>query len=272
MVTDYIHRSNTSRDGRIHGGVNTHGTVTGRMTASQPNLQQVSGDSRARALFQPRAGWVQVGMDASGLEARLLANRMFNWDSGEYADVVLNGDIHSVNQAAAGLSTRDDAKTFFYALIYGAGDGKIGKIINKDARAGGAVKTRFLNSMPALKNLINACHFQVAQKGTITLLDGREVPCRSKHAALNVQLQGDGAMIMKLAQVLFSDKLNTIYPNRFAFMATVHDEWQLECDPAIAKEIGKLGIQSISEAGEQLGCNIPMDGDYQIGRNWSECH
>jgi len=271
QLSDWILRSTNSRDNRIHGYVNTQGTVTGRMTASQPNLQQVSGDPRARSLFVPRDGWVQVGIDASGLEARLLANRMARWDNGDYGETVLNGDIHTVNQMAAGLHTRDDAKTFFYALIYGAGDGKIGEIVGKKAKDGRVVKNKFLKNMPALKNLLDDCHFQVANKGTITLLDGREVLCRAKHKALNVQIQGDGAVVMKLAQTKLNKALLK-YKDRVAFMATVHDEWQLECEPEIADDVGRLGIDAIIDAGYELRCTVQMDGDYRVGNNWSECH
>lgn len=272
MLTDWISRAVISRDGRIHGGINPQGAVTGRMTASQPNLQQVSGDPRARALFIPRDGWVQVGIDASGLEARLLANRMARWDNGEYGELVLNGDIHTHNQKQAGLDKRDDAKTFFYALIYGAGNAKIGEIIGKGVGAGASLKKRFLSNMPALKKLIEKCEFQVTQKGTVTLLDKREVPCRSKHSALNVQVQGDGAMVMKVALCFLYQTLEKLYKGRYAFMATVHDEWQLECDPAIAEEVGEAGAQAIRAAGKFLNCSVAMDGEYRVGKNWSECH
>jgi DNA polymerase I-like protein with 3'-5' exonuclease and polymerase domains len=213
-----------------------------------------------------------VGIDASGLEARLLANRMARWDGGEYGDLVLNGDIHTHNQKQAGLDKRDDAKTFFYALIYGAGNVKIGEIIGKGVGAGASLKKRFLANMPALKKLIEKCEFQAIQKGTVTLLDKREVPCRSKHAALNVQVQGDGAMVMKVALCFLYKSLEKLYKGRYAFMATVHDEWQLECDPDIAHEVGKAGAQAIRAAGKFLGCSIAMDGEYRIGKNWSECH
>jgi len=126
--------------------------------------------------------------------------------------------------------------------------------------------------MPALRNLIENCQFQVAKKGTITLLDDREVPCRAKHKALNVQIQGDGAVIMKTAQNILDTKLSMLYNDRVAFMATVHDEWQLECDPTIAEHVGQLGVEAIIEAGELLGCVVPMDGNFRIGKNWSECH
>jgi DNA polymerase-1 len=272
MLSDWIARSNMSRDGRIHGSINPQGAVTGRMTASQPNLQQVSGNRKARSLFQPRPQWVQVGIDASGLEARLLANRMFEWDRGEYGNLVINGDIHTYNQKQAGLRCRDQSKTFFYALIYGAGNAKIGKIINKGVGAGGKLKKKFLENMPALKKLIENCEFQVAKKSTITLLDGREVPCRSAHSSLNVQVQGDGAVLMKYALCILDKELREKYLHRYEFMATVHDEWQIECEPEIAELVGQAGVNAIVTAGEYLKCKIPMDGEYRIGKSWADCH
>ena len=271
QVSDWIKRASHSRDNRIHGNVNVQGTVTGRMTASQPNMQQVSGDKRARALFQPREGWVQIGIDASSLEARMLANRMAPYDDLAYGNIILNGDIHEENRLAAGLSCRNQSKTFFYALIYGAGNEKIGKIIGKGAYAGGQIKKKFLSNIPAIQKVLDNCAFQVANKGTITLLDNREVPCRSKHVGLNVQLQGDGAIIMKLALCILIQSLKQ-YDGMCGLMATVHDEWQFEAHPDIAEEVGKLGCKAIQEAGTRLDCKIDLDGEYSIGKNWSECH
>lgn len=104
-------------DGRIHGRVNTMGAVTGRMTHSSPNLAQVPKvgspyGEECRSMFTVPAGKKLVGCDASGLELRCLAHYMGRWDGGAYAHVILNGDIHSENQKAAGLPTRDNAKTF----------------------------------------------------------------------------------------------------------------------------------------------------------------
>ena len=228
FLKDWITRAENSRDKKIHSSVNPQGTVTGRMTSSQPNLQQVTADKRIRALFVPREGWVQVGIDASGLEARMLASRMAPWDNGEYGKVVLDGDIHEKNMEATGIEERPTVKTFFYGFIYGAGDAKVGKIIGKNAQAGKQLKEKFLNNLPALRKLIESCKFQSLKKKTVTLLDGREAPCRSAHSSLNVQLQGDGAVVMKLAQCIFADKVEKEYKGRALFMATVHDEWQLE--------------------------------------------
>jgi DNA polymerase I-like protein with 3'-5' exonuclease and polymerase domains len=74
---------------------------------------------------------------------------------------------------------------------------------------------------------------------------------------------------MKVAQVLLERKIKDM---PVKFMATVHDEWQLECPEDIAEEVGKLGVQALLEAGEKLDCQMPIDGEYQIGKDWSECH
>jgi len=273
QVSDWVTRATHSRDGRIHGSLNPQGTVTGRMTASQPNLQQVSGDSRARALFVPRAGWVQVGIDASGLEARLLASRMAEFDSGSYADVILNGDIHTTNQTAAGLSTRDQAKTFFYGFIYGAGNKKIGEIVGKGEAVGSRLKKKFLAELPALKKVMDRARVSADSRKGVTLLDGRLVPVRSPHKALNTQIQGDGAIVMKLAQCILNKRIEEhSLTEKAKFMATVHDEWQLECSPECAEIVGQLGVTSITESGEKLGCRMRLDGEYKIGKDWSECH
>ena len=105
--------------GRVHGYVNTNGAVTGRMTHSKPNLAQVpSGSSlygpECRSCWIVDKGYKLVGIDASGLELRMLAHYM---NDADYTNTILTGDIHTANQLAAGLATRDSAKTFIYALL-----------------------------------------------------------------------------------------------------------------------------------------------------------
>lgn len=104
-------------DGRIHGRVITNGAVTGRCTHRDPNIAQVPAvgspyGEECRALFRAPPGLVMVGCDASGLELRMLAHYMARYDGGAYAKVLLEGDIHTANQKAAGLEERGQAKTF----------------------------------------------------------------------------------------------------------------------------------------------------------------
>ena len=126
-------------------------------------------------------------------------------------------------------------------------------------------------NIPAIKQVLDDCAFQVADKQTITLLDGREVPCRSAHVGLNVQLQGDGAVIMKLALCLLIQKLEK-HKDQWGLMATVHDEWQFEAHPDFAERLGLLGCEAITEAGTRLDCYCRLSGEYSIGKDWSECH
>ena len=126
---------------RIHGSVNPNGAVTGRATHSYPNVAQVpSGHSpyglECRELFKAPSGWYEVGVDASGLELRCFSHFLYPYDNGAYLHEILNGDIHTANQKAAGLPTRDNAKTFIYGFLYGAGDEKIGQIVGKDKAEG----------------------------------------------------------------------------------------------------------------------------------------
>lgn len=101
----------------IHHRVIQSGTITHRAAHSNPNLGQVPSvgspyGAECRELFTVPKGWVLVGADASGLELRCLAHYMARWDGGAYGETVLHGDIHTVNQKAAGLATRAEAKTF----------------------------------------------------------------------------------------------------------------------------------------------------------------
>ena len=254
-------------DGRIHGRVNTCGAVTGRMTHSSPNMAQIPSDSLYRQCFVVPEGSKLVGIDASGLELRMLAHYM---DDPEYTDLILNGDIHTYNQQAAGLDTRPQAKTFIYAFLYGAGDAKIGSIVGGSSRKGAQLKQRFLDSLPALLKLINKVARHGLQ-GSLPGLDGRRVLIRSEHAALNTLLQSAGAIVMKQALVIATNKLAR-YGYPYKLVAQVHDEFQVEVPEEYAQQVGAVFRNAIREAGRTLELRCPLDGEYKIGNNWSETH
>ena len=257
-------------DGRVHGRVITNGAVTGRMTHQSPNMAQVPAVSapfgpECRRCWTVEEGNVLVGIDASGLELRMLAHYM---DDEDYTNEILNGDIHTANQRAAGLASRPLAKTFIYAFLYGAGDAKIGAIVGGNSGTGRRLKERFLHNTPALEELRGRIDRQ-AQSGVLDGLDGRKLRVRSQHAALNTLLQGAGACVMKQALIHLADKLRNI-PHKF--VANVHDEWQIETPAHYADTVGRIGVRSIRIAGETLGLRCPLDGEYRVGNNWAETH
>jgi len=267
-------------DGRIHGRVNQNGAVTGRMTHSSPNMAQVPSSGslygpECRALFGVPKGKKQVGADASGLELRCLAHFMGRWDHGAYAKVILDGDVHTTNQLAAGLLTRNEAKTFIYAFLYGAGDAKIGSIVGKGAKRGAELKAQFLKGLPALDALIKAIQQTVRKQGYLKGLDGRKVHVRSAHAALNTLLQGAGAIVMKKALVLLDERLqeNGLIPGlHYEFVANVHDEFQMEVDEELAETVGAAATDAIFRAGQHYGFRCPLAGEFKVGNNWHDCH
>jgi len=197
------------------------------------------------------------------------------YDNGQYAKIVTEGDVHTVNQQAAGLETRDQAKTFIYALLYGAGDEKIGNIAGGNAQLGQKLKRKFFSSLPALARLQADVQRKVKHGGELIGLDGRILPIRSSHAALNMLLQSAGAVVMKVALVQLFHKINQLrwqHGREYAFVANIHDEFQAEVLPDKAEAFGHLAVESITHAGKQLRMNVRLDGEFKIGNNWAETH
>ena len=268
------------RNGRIHGSVNTNGAVTGRCTHQSPNLAQVPGcgapfGKECRSLFHAPKGYRIVGADASGLELRCLAHYMSAWDGGAYTRELLTGDVHTANQKAAGLPDRAASKRFIYAYLYGAGDAKIGEIIGGGTKEGKAIKAQFLAKTPALARLKSAVADKVKTRGYLIGLDGRNLPVRSEHSALNTLLQSAGALIVKQATVFLHHDLLSIgwvFGKEWAQVAHIHDEIQAEVLEGLTDDYGKRAVAAMRRAGEHFGFACPIDGEYKAGDTWAGTH
>jgi DNA polymerase-1 len=258
--------------GRVHGYVNTNGAVTGRMTHSKPNLAQVPSSSslygpECRSCWIVPKGYKLVGVDASGLELRMLAHYM---NDADYTNTILTGDIHTANQKAAGLDTRNQAKTFIYAYLYGAGDEKIGSIAGGGRAVGKRLKDSFLKATPALAKLKENVA-QSAAKGYITGLDGRKVFIRSEHAALNSCLQSAGSLIMKQALIIL-DRYAILWGIDYKFVGNIHDEFQVEVREDQASKFGALAASCIEAAGIHFKLRCPLAGEFNVGNSWADTH
>jgi hypothetical protein len=202
-------------DGRIYGSVNGNGTVTHRGSHAYPNLgQTVKVTSpfgrECRELFEVPEGWDMLGSDAMGLELRMLGHYMARYDDGAYIKALLEEDVHSMVQGLLGIEDREDAggrhitKTFEYAHLYGAGNAKLGEIIDpalkghedRAKRVGQSFRKKYESRLPALGFLVKAVH-KKAKRGYLTALDGRRIHVRSEHAALNALLQCAGSLVVK---------------------------------------------------------------------------
>jgi DNA polymerase-1 len=276
------------KKGKLHAGFIPLTAVTGRPSCAAPNLQQVPTDRRVRALFGPRRGWKLVGVDADGQELRCLGHYLARYDNGSYGKEVVQGDIHTRIQKLIGFNTRNGTKPVEYALLYGAGDPKLGLLALKDAmavgktipaedldKAGRAVRRKIMNGLTGYKELSTAVKNKAKTSGRLRGMDGRTLWVRSAHSALNLVLQSAGIILMKKALSLLDSRLKDVGLTRgvdYELMLWVHDEFQFECKPEVAELLGKTAAAVIEEAGQLLGFRVPMTGTYQVGANWSETH
>tara|TARA_R110002051_G_scaffold311605_1_gene385691 strand:- start:41 stop:1681 length:1641 start_codon:yes stop_codon:yes gene_type:complete len=262
------------KDNKVHGKVMTLRTITGRMAHNSPNMAQVP------AVYSPygkecRDCWTVsdltkyslVGTDASGLELRCLAHYM---NDTKFTNELLTGDIHTANMEMAGLADRDQAKTFIYAFLYGAGAAKIGKIVGEGAKKGQQLIDRFLSNMPAL-NALRTKVQNASGAGIIRGLDGRLLHIRSPHSALNTLIQGAGAVVCKqwLLEIMSSIKVARIDAK---LVASIHDEYQFEVNNNSITTFGEITKQAMKKTQQILKLNCDLDSEWKVGKTWASTH
>ena len=267
-------KSYSTEDDKLRHRILSNGTMTGRATHRSPNLAQVPNLSalygrECRELFTVPKGYTLVGSDLSGLELRCLAHYMAD---DAYTAQILEGDIHTYNQKAAGLPTRDAAKTYIYAALYGAGSKRLGEIVGGGAKEGTQLKKNFEIAVPAYRQLANTVQNRVADRGHLIGLDGRRLPIRSAHAALNTLLQSAGAIICKQWVSLIYHNLKNEMGNNAYMMAWVHDEVQIAVKKGHEKHVGDITTRMAQEAGKAFKVQIPIAAEYSVGRTWADTH
>jgi DNA polymerase-1 len=268
--------------GRIHGRFNHIGAWTGRMSHNSPNMANIPGHGslygdEMRSLWRAEPGSYLVGVDADGIQLRILAHYMNDKD---YINAIVNGnkddgtDQHSLNKRALGsvCSSRDVAKTFVYAFLLGAGTGKVSQILDCSLDDAKDAVQKFLDYYPGLRALRDHRIPADADRGYFIGLDGRLVACDSQHLMLAGYLQNGEAVIMKTANLLWINKLEE-EKIPFRQVNFVHDEWQVEVQSLThATKAGNLMVRAIEETGSILKLNCPLTGNAKIGRNWLETH
>jgi len=251
-----------------------------------PNVDAFYG-KEIRRIFIADDDKLLVGVDSAGNQVRQLTSLMGDDD---YEYEVLHGDIHTANQTAAGLSTRSQAKTFFYGFLFGAGDAKIGKIVNGSSEDGKRLKKNFLQGLPKLGKLIERLKEEWRSRakrrrnrwggyeyydGWLEAIDGRPLYVKSEHALLVYMLQNMEAIQMSYALLFarkFLEKEGLTWGEDYGIVCMYHDEFQFEVKPELAEKVGKIAAKAIVHAGKYLKIRTPHEGDVKIGRNWYETH
>ena len=257
----------TKEDGRVHGRINSLGAVTNRCTHNSPNMAQIPSDHDCREIWCVGSGRNLVGSDLSGIELRCLAHYMRD---DNYTKQLLEGDIHTTNQKAIGLAERSTAKTWIYAFLYGAGEGKLGAVAGGDSKLGAKLKQQFFRKIPSMKKLIDKVK-RLAQKGYVPALDGRRIQVKSEHSSLNMLLQAAGAIVAK--QWLIESQKQVVKQGIDAkLVAFVHDETQWDCAEKDSERLAEVLVKAAETAGEQLGFRLPVAAESAIGKTWADTH
>ena len=302
--------------GRVSCDPDTLGAATGRMThkglVNVPGTRAVFGKEMRQCFIAPE-GRVLIGADAAGAQLRLLAGAMKDED---YLKTIVEGveddeqgnfvgsDVHTQNGIAAGLIRQADvdwlrdhksdhpdfnrvhdrfigargaAKNFIYGLLFGAGDAKMGILVNGGAKEGKRLKDQFLAGFPKLRELMIELeeefdnNKEIHKEGFIKGLDGRRVYVDSKHKLLNYLLQGAEAVYMKYVMVC-ADKLlrkNNVDTKLLVFM---HDELNYEVSPDNVEKARKILSHTFAKVGDSLPIGCKMASDPKVGKNWYEIH
>lgn len=288
-------------DNRIHGRFQGIGAWTHRMSHQNPNTANIPNEydtfgkkklygKELRSFWMAPKNRLLAGVDAEGIQLRIFAHYI---DDPDFTKALIEGkkedksDPHSLNQSILGdvCKSRAAAKRFIYALLLGAGLGKLAEILGCSQPDASEALDRLIKRYAGFAELKETIIPADAKRGWFVGLDGRAVRIPGaevgprKHLAMSGYLQNGEAVVMKLATLKWWPKLKEMDSLLVNF---VHDEWQTETpnNMEIALKIAQMQADSLRIVGEELGLRCPLAGslwnedlnDYTISTNWSKTH
>jgi DNA polymerase I len=219
-----------------------------------------------------RGGRKLVGVDAKGIQLRCLAHYLAD---DNFTAAILAADPHAANRDAWGFTPdaagRRLAKTILYAIVMGAGDGRIASEAGISVKDAKAAKKLLFDRVPGLPTLIQRLKREFDRTGRITLCDGSKVAMKSSHTVIPYLLQGDESRIMKLAAIYIDAGIRK---NNFDVIKVgdIHDEHQYDCYTPHIEGFIKLCEESFKKAGEFFKYKLPIECDAKVGETWAETH
>jgi len=209
------------------------------------------------------------------LELRVLGHYLNVYDNGDFSKKLLEDDIHTINQKATGLSSRNKAKTFIYAFIYGAGNDKLGEILEVNNDEAKRVRHKFEASLPALKTLTTSARHKFKTSGFVKGLDGRKLLPRAEHSVLNTLIQSAGALLVKQGTIILNEELHRngfVWGKDYAMVLHVHDEMQFVVQKDKLEKFKEIAKGMFKKTQEHFNFKTELDGEMKVGQNWSETH
>ena len=276
--------------GRIHTSYHQAGTATGRLSSSDPNLQNIpvrtAEGRRVRQAFIAAPGSKLVAADYSQIELRIMAH--LSQDPSLLAAFSAGQDIHRATAAEVfGVETnavtsdqRRSAKAINFGLIYGMSAFGLARQLGIGRKQAAEYIELYFTRYPGVQNYMNNIRYSAAEKGYVETFFGRrlylpEINSRNgmrrqaaERTAINAPMQGTAADIIKLAMISVQSWLESSALNSKIIMQ-VHDELVLEV-PESELDVIKQGLcERMENAAELL---VPLVVDVGVGNNWDEAH
>lgn len=273
-------------DGRVHANYRQVGALTGRMSCSDPNMQnQPRDDLRLRYNIRAEPGYKLVACDLSNIEMRLFAAYA---GEGKMIDAVREGvDLHVQTAEFIGIkdrkraggtveSARQRGKTFNFSIVYGGGLRTIKRQQRVDQNEARLMRRRYFEAYPEIEKLQQRIEFRLEDQGYIKDLWGRRYRCQNPrkeaYKFLNYLIQGTAAQVLK-------DAVVSLHEDGVPIVALVHDEIVAHVPEGDAKEVQQLIIKRLTQQaapGGRLWVDhlnapiVPLDADGGVYDRWSD--
>ncbi|MGD9292543.1 MAG: DNA polymerase I, partial [Gammaproteobacteria bacterium] len=288
--TDKLPTQVDPETGRVHTSYHQAVAATGRLSSSDPNLQNIPIRSaegrRIRQAFVPEAGHVLVAADYSQIELRIMAH--LSGDEGLISAFSADADIHSATAAEVFGTTIDDvsadqrrsAKAINFGLIYGMSAFGLARQLNIDRSAAQDYVERYFTRYPGVKAYMDATRDKAREDGFVETVFGRRLylpdirarnPQRRQYAersAINAPMQGTAADIIKRAMIAV-EGWRTAQETGTRLIMQVHDELVFEIPETEVEEVIPELVSHMSGAAELA---VPLRVDVGRGANWDEAH
>ena len=272
--------------GRVYGRFNQTVTATGRLSSTEPNLQNIpirqELGAEIRKSFVPREGWVLVDADYSQIELRLLAHIA---GDGSMIQAFRNGeDIHTATASqvfdlpASEITPllRSRAKAVNFGIVYGMSAHSLGEDIGVSFKEAQSYISAYLDHYSGVKNYMDDIKLRAEQDGFVSTVYGRRrylpelrssninVRAYGQRVALNAPIQGTAADIIKIAMIRVHQRLER-EALRTRLILQVHDELILECPPEELEQVKTLLKEEMENA---CSLSVRLTAEVSTGENW----
>ena len=276
--------------GRVHSTFDQVATATGRISSSEPNLQNIpvrtEEGREIRQAFLPREGWVLLDADYSQIELRLMAH--FSGDEAMLDAFRTGQDVHArtaseifdVPLEQVDSTLRSNAKAVNFGIIYGISGFGLARNTGVTQQEARSFISRYFAKYPGVKRFMDTAVADGQENGYALTLMGRRrylpeltasnamVREFGKRAAMNTPVQGTAADIIKLAMVRVDEALRR-EKLQSRLILQVHDELLLECPPEEAETAARI-LQEAMEG--VISLSVPLSAEVNQGVNWAEAH